>query len=180
MFSFTKEDDTKIKISFPDDPDYNEQISEEPDNEENYDDYENEEGEIEKHKNILRNIKNDFYVQKNKIHKLINNFKNVFKSLINKRIYSKQEFEKYKEQSSKYKEIKEYLEHTIHFDTKTNFQDVRQGEGAALLYRFPVSSELNVYMDEIDKKKLYNIVGIEIPDNPNKHYSTINWEFYSI
>jgi hypothetical protein len=94
MFSFTKEDGAKIKISFPDDPDYNEQISEEPDNEENYDDYENEEGEIEKHKNILRNIKNDFYVQKNKIHKLINNFKNVFKSLINKRIYSKQEFEK--------------------------------------------------------------------------------------
>lgn len=121
----------------------------------------------------MRNIKNDFYVQKNKIHKLINNFKNVFKSLINKRIYSKQEFEKYKEQSLKYKEIEKYLEHTIHFNIKTNFEDVRQGEGATLLYRFPVSRELNIYMDEIEKKKLYNMVGIEIPDNPNKHYSTV-------
>jgi hypothetical protein len=169
MFSFTKEDGTKIQISFPDDPDYNEQTSEESDEEDDYD-----EDEIEEHKNILRNIKNYLLVQKNKIHKLVNNLKNVFKKLIDKRVYSKQEFEKYKEQSSKYKEIKEYLEHTIHFDTKTNFQDVRQGEGAALLYRFPVSSELNVYMDEIDKKKLYNIVGIEIPDNPDKHYSTMN------
>ena len=168
MFSFTKEDGTKIQISFPDDHDYNEQTSEESDEEDDYD-----EDEIEEHKNILRNIKNYLLVQKNKIHKLVNNLKNAFKKLIDKRVYSKQEFEKYKEQSSKYKEIKEYLEHTIHFDTKTNFQDVRQGEGAALLYRFPVSSELNVYMDEIDKKKLYNIVGIEIPDNPNKHYSTI-------
>ena len=173
MFSFTKEDGAKIKISFPDDPDYNEQLSEESEDEDyNDNDYEYEEDEIEKHKNILKNIKNYFYVQKNKIHKLINNFKNVFKSLIDKRIYSKQEFEKYKDQSLKYQEIEKYLEHTIHFDIKTNFEDVRQEAEDALLYRFPVSRELNVYMDEIDKKKLYNMVGIGIPDDPNKYYST--------
>ena len=178
MFSFTKEDGTKIQISFPDDHDYNEQTSEESDEEDDYDDYEDDydEDEIEEHKNILRNIKNYLLVQKNKIHKLVNNLKNVFKKLIDKRVYSKQEFEKYKEQSLKYEKIKEYLDHTIHFDTKVNFEDVRQGEGTALLYRFPVSSELNVYMDEIDKKKLYNIVGIEIPDNPDKHYSTTKRE----
>ena len=175
MFSFTKEDGAKIKISFPDDPDYDAQLSEESEDEDDNDnDYEYKEDEIEKHKNILKNIKNYFYVQKNKIHKLINNFKNVFKSLIDKRVYSKQEFEKYKEQSLKYEKIKEYLYHTIHFDTKVNFEDVRQGKGTTLLYRFPVSREFNVYMDGIDKKKLYNMVGIEIPDNPNKHYSTTN------